>query len=228
VLISPTTLSTFTECPYKFKILYVDSRRPLFKPEYEFGRRVHAVIAEYYRLLPDDATPSDVPMVLGQAIKRVFGVVDEAVVRYLRGFESFERQRLSWHINPKPLAFEAEVRRGQLRGVVDAIFKRQGEIVVVDWKTGMARDPTMDDHLRIQGNVYMYLTGAREIYFIFVRYGTWHRLVYDEEYLRGVLSRFLEAYNKGDYRRREGPHCERCEVGLHCYFDRYGISWWEL
>lgn len=228
LVVSPTMLSTFNTCPYKYKILYVDRRVPLTKPEYEFGKKIHAIIAEYYKLLPEDATPNDIPITLGQAIKRVVGTVDEAIVKYLSGFEEFERHRLSWHINPKPVAFEVEMRRGHLCGVVDAIFKRNGENIVVDWKTGLVRDPSVDEHLKIQGNIYMYLTGAREIYFIFIRYGMWHKLVYDENFITSKLSRFAEAVSRNDYPRNEGPACERCEVSLHCYFDKYGIKWWEL
>jgi hypothetical protein len=227
-MISPTMLSVFNECPYKFKIIYVDNRRPMYKPEFEFGKTIHRIIAEYYKLLPSDATPSDVPMILGSAIKRVMGYLDENVVRYFRCFENFEKQRLSWHINPKPLFFEAEVKRGQLRGVIDAAFKRNGQTIIVDWKTGMDRDPTVDERLKIQGNFYMYLLDAKEMYFVFIRHSTFHKLTYDEDFLREKLKAFLDACNKNDYQRREGHHCERCEVNLHCYFDKYGLRWWEL
>lgn len=228
MLISPTMLSTFNTCPYKFKIIYVDERRPLPKPEYEYGKRIHAIIAEYYRLLPEDATPSDIPIALGQAIKRVMGTIDENVVKYLKGFEDFEKQRITWHINPKPIMFETEVKKGYIQGVIDAVFKKNGDNVIVDWKTGMIRDPNVDEHLKIQGNLYMYLMNAKEIYFVFIRYNTWHKLTYDESFILDKLSKFVDALNKKEFPRKEGGQCERCEVNLHCYFDKYGIKWWEL
>jgi hypothetical protein len=228
LMISPTKLSTFNQCPYKFKILYVDNRRSLFKAEYEFGRKIHDIIAEYYRILPDAATPSEVPNFLGQAIKRVAGYLDENIVKYLSGFEKFEKQRISWHINPKPLAFEKEFVKGRLHGVIDAIFKRNDETIIVDWKTGMTRDPSLDEHLKIQGNMYMYLTGAKEIYFVFIRYNSWHKLMYDENFIKDKLTKLVEAINTNSYPRKEGPQCERCEVNLHCYFDKYSIKWWWL
>ena len=228
LMISPTKLSSFNQCPYKFKILYIDNRRPIAKPEYDFGRRIHGIIAEYYRLLPEDATPNEVPNFIGQAIKRTIGYLDENIVKYLSAFEKFEKQRLSWHINPKPVAFEKEFVKGRIHGIVDAIFKRGDETIVVDWKTGMARDPTVDEHLKIQGHMYMYLTGAKEIYFVFLHYNTWHKLTYDENYIKDKLEKLIEAMNTGNYPRNEGLHCERCEVNLHCYFDKYGLKWWWL
>jgi len=226
--ISPTMISTFNTCPYKFKILYVDKRLPLYKPEYEFGRKIHMIIAEYYKLLPDDAVPSDVPITLGQAIKRVFSNVDEYIVKYMRPFEEFEKQRLTWHINPKPILFEKEIVKGNIHGVVDAVFKRNNDVIVVDWKTGMIRDPTIDEHLKIQGNTYMYLLDAKEIYFLFIKYGVWHKLLYDEVYLKNKLEEFITAVKNNKYSRRNGPHCSRCEVNLHCYFDKYRLEWWRL
>ena len=228
MMISPSKLSTFNVCPYKFKLLYIDERKPLYKPEFEFGKKIHSIIAEYYRLLPQEATPSDIPMCLGQAIKRVIGNIDEGIVRYLKGFEDFEKQRLTWHINPKPLLFETEVKRGYLHGIIDAVFRRGNDKIIVDWKTGMTRDPNVDEHLKIQGNLYMYLLGAKEIYFIFIRYNTWHKLNYEEEFILGKLKEFIDAYNTKNFPRKEGSECERCEVNLHCYFDKYGLKWWEL
>jgi hypothetical protein len=124
--------------------------------------------------------------------------------------------------------FEREVVKGYLRGIVDAVFRRGNETVIVDWKTGMARDPTVDEHLKIQGNVYMYLLNAREIYFIFLRFNDWHRLSYDEAFIAGKLKAFVDAFNSRSYPRNEGAHCDRCEVNLHCYFDKHRLRWWEL
>ena len=228
MMISPTMLSTFNECPYKFKVIYVEERRPLFKPEFEFGKRVHRIIAEYYKILPHDATPRDVPMILGNAIKKVVGYVDENLVRYFKGFEDFEKRRLSWHVNPKPLLVEAEVKKGRLHGIIDAAFKRNEHTIVIDWKTGMVREPAMDEHLKIQGNFYMHLMGASEMYFVFLRYGSWHKLTYDEAFLAEKLRALLEAIDGNSYPRKRGRQCERCEVNLHCYFDEHELKWWEL
>jgi len=228
MLISPSAISTFNTCPYKFKILYIDNRKPLYKAEFEFGKKIHSIIAQYYKLLTNDITPNEVPSFLAIAIKKVIGNADENIIKYLKGFEEFEKQRLLWHINPKPMLIESEITKGNITGVIDAMFKRNGENILVDWKTGSTRDPNIDEHLKIQGNIYMYLTNAKEMYFIFIRYNTWHKIVYDENFILEKLKNFIEAYNNKNFPRNEGQHCERCEVNLHCYFDKYNLKWWYL
>lgn len=227
LLVSPSQLNTYFECPYKYKLAYIDLAKPLYKAEYEFGRKVHEVIRLYYTSIPDVITPSDVPIYLSKAWKTVFGEVDERGIRYMDGFMRFESERISWNVNPKPIAIEREYVKGWLHGIVDAVFSRGKDIVIVDWKTGMARNPTLDETLMVQGNVYMYLVGASEIYFVFVRYGTYHKLAFNERFLMNKLNYFLTSIKQNTFARNEGEHCERCEFNIHCYFDKYGIDWRE-
>lgn len=224
-LISPSQVNTFFACPFKYKLAYIDLAKPLFKPEYDFGRKVHLVIKSYYDAIPDSLTPSDVPIYLSKAWKSVFGEVDDRGIRYMDGFMKFEVQRLSWHVNPRPIAVEREYRRGKLHGVVDAVFMRGSDRVIVDWKTGMTRDPTMDEALMVQGNMYMLLVGASEMYFVFVRYGVYHKLEFNEPFIADRLRKFVDSVREGVFERREGEHCERCEYSLHCYFSKYSLDW---
>lgn len=226
--ISPSKINTFFECPYKYYLSYVENLKPLYKPQYVFGSKVHEVIKKYYELIPDSITASEVPMYVSVAWKEVFGDVTESAYRYMDGFVKFESHRLLWNINPKPLAIEKEFARGRLKGVVDALFRRGNEYVVVDWKTGMVRNPYEHQYLLVQGNIYMYLTSASICYFVFVGYGDWREVKYDKTFLDNIVEKFVSSVDRGLFNRNKGEWCRLCEFNVHCYLKEYSINWWEL
>jgi CRISPR/Cas system-associated exonuclease Cas4 (RecB family) len=228
MIVSPTAINTFLECPYKYYLAYEKLATPLYKPAYEFGRKIHSVIAEYYRSLPQYLTPNEVPMYLSIAVKKV-GIDAETYKRYLDNFVAFEKQRLSWNINPKPLAIEKEIVKRPFKGIIDAMFKKGNETVIVDWKTGFTRqNPIRDEQLMIQGNIYLYLTDAKELYFIFLSYGHYEKIEYNESFLRSRIVKFLDAIKTRSFPKVLDERCRNCEFNAHCLLEEYKLKWWEL
>jgi len=228
MIVSPTAVNTFLECPYKYYLAYEQLLTPLYKPVYDFGRKIHAMIAEYYNSLPEYLTPNEVPMYLSIAVKKV-GIDVDTYRRYLDNFVAFEKQRLSWNISPKPLAIEKEFVKKPFKGVIDAMFKKGKDIVIVDWKTGFTRhNPIRDEQLTLQGNIYLYITGAKELYFIFLSYGHHEKLEYDENFLRNKIVKFLEAIKTKNFPKVLDERCRNCEFNAHCLSEEYKLNWWEL
>jgi hypothetical protein len=227
-LTSFTAVSTFSECPFKYYLAYVAGEKPLFKPAYDFGKTLHDVIKNYYSLLPSAVTPKEVRMYLTQAAKKA-GIDPSSRIVYLENFARFEEQRLSWNVNPKPIAVEKEFVREPLHGIVDVLFvDARGEKVVVDWKTSLKSDSQMWEARKLQGNIYMYLTGARRAIFYGLRDGNFEEFTYDEGFLKEKLERFFEGLKKEVYERRRGEHCLTCEYNIQCSAREWGFEVLEL
>lgn len=229
-LISPSKINTYLDCPFRYKLLYIDRVKPLYRQAFDFGKKLHDVIREYYTLISqskDDLTQNTIPIFISNAWKKVFGKVDENDIRFLNGFMKFESERLSWHINPRPIVIEKEFVREPFHGIVDALFMRGKEKIVVDWKTGLM-GATMNDYIRVQGNIYMYLTDARQAIFVSVGYGSYTVVEYDETFLKEILRIYTENIRGNRFEPVLDEHCKTCEVSIHCYTSRWGLNWWDL
>jgi CRISPR/Cas system-associated exonuclease Cas4 (RecB family) len=228
MLISPTMLNTFIECPYKYYLAYVEYLKPQWKPAYEIGKNLHTIIENYYKELTDSITPSEVSLYVSSVVKRL-NLDPELYKTYLNNFVKIEQQRLSWHINPKPLAIEQEYIRPPFRGVIDAMFMKGNDKVIIDWKTGFHKpNPIRDKQLMVQGNIYLYITGAKEVYFAFLSYGNIEKVMYDEDELKPVLRDFFTSIKTYDYPRMIGENCKNCEYNIPCFMRMWNVRWSDI
>jgi len=213
---SPSALNMYYQCPYKFKLAYIDGVKPLPPPEkMVIGKTIHEVIAKYYELIPVTITPKEIPLFLSQALKEV-NVSADSLNYLLRGFRRFEERRLTWNLNPKPVAIEKYFERGIFHGVLDVIFKRADQkLVGVDWKSGRV---SMDNvsHI-IQGFVYVYIANLDEMIFVSLVSGSENRLP-AKELLRfkSVLREIIGGIKAKNFEKKPGEKCKTCEYSLAC------------
>lgn len=227
--ISPHGIARFKECPFKFYLHYT-GRKPLetyWREAAEFGKAIHEIIAEYYRTLPVSITPQGAQGHLAAIFNKRWPVtlthLRQRAERQLMNFLRFEKRRLTWRIDPRPVAVEKEYTKGQVHGIVDALFRApNGELIVVDWKTGRSRARLTED-IVVQMNVYMYLTGARRAYALFLEFGEW----YEVRPTIDVEKIVKELLSMPDYPPRPGPWCRTCEYQFACMASRYPhvLSW---
>jgi len=228
LLLSPSSVVLFSKCPYAFylhKIKNIPPIQPYHREAVEFGRNVHQIIAKYYELIPESMTSSQIYIYLAKAIKEVVGYVDERLQRQMEGFAKFEKQRLGWSFSVKPVAIEKEYVKPPLKGIVDAVFRRGDKLVVVDWKSGYTGRIT--NEMAIQGMIYKYLTGADEVYFVFLQYGYVQKLPnYDMKWLVDQLKKIGEAVDSNRFPKNK-ENCETCEYQLYCKFEELGWTVWD-
>ena len=151
---TPSRLTTWVDCPRAYRMKYLDRPRP--KPGATFahnslGASVHNALAGWWRLPRERRTPA----VAGELLDSgwlVEGFRDEAqsltwrararpmVARYVAGLDP----------DREPVGVErtlaASTDRLALSGRVDRLDDRDGELVVVDYKTG--RRPLSTDDAR--------------------------------------------------------------------------------
>lgn len=144
VKVSPSRLSTWLDCPRAYRMLYLDRPRPARSPQraiISVGNSTHAALSRFWELAPQDRVPAAVADVVrgcwqpsgfrdAAQATRWQGTVTQWVVGYLRSIDR----------TADPLAVERTVAMPTstlaLEGRVDRLDDRDGELVVVDYKTG--------------------------------------------------------------------------------------------
>jgi putative RecB family exonuclease len=151
---SPSRLLAWLDCPRRYRMQYLDRPRPTARPpraHTSVGVATHNALRDFWDLAPVERTPTAVARLVRQSwIDVGFRDPDQSaswrarttrsVTEYLRGVDR-ERQ---------PLGVERTVsmRTGTLAltGRLDRLDDRDGELVVVDYKTG--QKPLTDDDAR--------------------------------------------------------------------------------
>jgi len=227
-LISFTQISTYVECPYKYYLAYVLNEKPLYKETYELGKTIHNIIKTYYEIMPSSMTPKEVRMFITVSAKKN-GLDLEKNISLLENFARFEEQRITWNINPKPIAVEKEFVKKPFHGIVDALFiDKNGDKIVVDWKTSLKREYDNWEMYRLQGNIYMYITDSKKVIFYGLRRGDTIEFTYDEKYLLNMLDSFKKSIERKFFERKRGEHCLTCEYNLLCKTYEYGFEVFDL
>lgn len=224
--LSPSALTIYYKCPYKFKLAYIDKFKPL--PPLEkvlFGRVLHEIIAKYYEIIPENLSSKEIPLFLSQAIKSVGANIDNFNTQ-LKFFRIFEEQRLKWNLVTKPLAIEKEFSRGIFHGIIDVIFKKfDGRLVGIDWKSGNVDFNNINYVLA--GFIYIYIANLDEIIFISLNTGMQNRLSKNElnQFKESIIN-ILKGIKERKFDKNEGDQCYTCEYSLACQCgENYEADW---
>lgn len=227
--LSPSSFSTFQQCPFKLWCNKDKNIKPLPQKDnvYSlFGRNLHKLIQEYYikvmraKEFDTDSIHSTVSNVIGEQTP-ILGIenINKGYTTHLRNFEDFEEDRIKneW----KVLDVEKRIVSKGLKGFVDAIFRdREGNIIVVDWKTGKWRDDFL-----IQGYIYKMLSKADRVMFFQSLNGVEHKLR-ENDLLKGksMAQSILRQMRQGINERRRNRFCPSCEYSLYCELDKIGMK----
>jgi putative RecB family exonuclease len=242
---SPSRLLAWLDCPRRYRMQYLDRPRPKARPQRahtSVGVATHNALRDFWDLAPVERTPTAVARLVRQSwIDVGFRDPDQSahwrarttahVTEYLRGLDR-DRQ---------PLGVERTVslRTGTLAltGRLDRLDDRDGELVVVDYKTG--QKPLTDDDARTSLPLALYaaaVTGmfrraCRRVELHHVPTGevlahehtasTLQRKVDEAESIASDLRRADADYAEvGAESRRFGPRispiCMWCDFRAHC------------
>jgi len=149
---TPSRLTAFVDCPRRYRMTYLDRPRPKAGPPWahnSFGASVHAALAGWWRL-PREGRTDAAAEGLVDAAWSVQGYRDPAQSRgwLVRARAMVRRYVATLDPNCEPLGVErtlgARTRRLALSGRLDRLDDRDGQLVVVDYKTGR-RPLSIDD-----------------------------------------------------------------------------------
>ncbi|MGC1206929.1 MAG: PD-(D/E)XK nuclease family protein [Ornithinimicrobium sp.] len=142
--VSPSKLGQWLDCPRAYRLHYMDRPRPSKAPQRaiaSIGNSTHATLAQFWDLPDIERTPSRVEELMARLWQRS-GFVDEAQSQKWRGLAT------GWVIDylrtidriAQPVAVERTVSMPTatlaITGRVDRVEERDGELVVIDYKTG--------------------------------------------------------------------------------------------
>ena len=149
---TPSKLTTFLDCPRRYRMTYLDRPRPSAGPPWahnSFGASVHAALAGWWRL-PHAGRTADGAERLLDAAWSAQGYRDAAQSDgwLTRGRAMVRRYVATLDPYREPLGVErtlgARTAKLALSGRLDRLDDRDGQLVVVDYKTGR-RPLTVDD-----------------------------------------------------------------------------------
>ncbi|ATN89408.1 Cas4 exonuclease [Mycobacterium phage ILeeKay] len=120
------------------------------------------------------------------------------------------------------LAIEFELDGIEIRGYIDAVLVLDGEVLVVDWKTGLK--PGDDFQLAVYALALKQLYGVeitRGVYFMAKTGKPTYPYDLTDWTREKVSARFHEMERKleaGDFAPKPGASCARCDVALSCEY----------
>jgi RecB family exonuclease len=164
---TPSRLGTFTDCPRRYRLTYLVRPAPPKGPPWahnSLGAAVHNALRDWWSLPPARRTPAAAGSLLDAAwISDGFADADQSARWRARARDWVEHYVATLDPADEPVGVERGVavrtERLALSGRVDRIDSRDGELVVVDYKTGRWVPDT--DDARGSLALAVYVLGAR-------------------------------------------------------------------
>ncbi|MBA9003885.1 RecB family exonuclease [Thermomonospora cellulosilytica] len=149
---TPSRLNAWLDCPRRYRMTYLDRPAPPRGPRWahnSLGIGVHNALASWWRLPPSERTPEAAgALVVRHWIDDGFRDAEQSAAWRERARAMVERYAADLDPADEPLGVErtvaAKTARIAVQGRVDRLDARDGELVVVDYKTGR-HEPTPDD-----------------------------------------------------------------------------------
>ena len=149
---TPSRLTSWVDCPRRYRLTYLDRPRPPAGPPWahnSFGAGIHNALAGWWRLPRGQRTVGAAGQLLDAGWSAEgFRDPAQSSAWLVRGRALVQRYVAALDPGREPLGVErtiaARTNRLALSGRVDRLDDRDGELVVVDYKTGR-RPLTVDD-----------------------------------------------------------------------------------
>lgn len=240
---SPSKLLAFLDCPRRYRLTYLDTPRPPARAQRahtSLGIAVHNALRDWWDLA--DPTPE----AGGRLVERAWIDVGFRDAEQSRRWRARMRDAVSAYLERSgPLARPVGIERTvsllsddlRLQGRVDRLDDRDGELVVVDYKT--SRKPPTDDDARTSLPLALYAAAVWKMFRRPVRRVELHHVptgtVAAHEHTPESLGRHVERARSimRDARRADadfarhgagselfpavtGPLCGWCDLRAHC------------
>ncbi len=241
---TPSRLTSWVDCPRRYRLTYLDRPRPPAGPAWahnSLGAGVHNALAGWWRLPRANRTPDAAGQLL-DAGWSAEGFRDPAQsgAWLARGRALVRRYVSALDPSRDPLGVErtiaARTPRLALSGRVDRLDDRDGELVIVDYKTG--RRPLTVDDTRGSMALALYAVAAAatmrrrcvRVELHHVPTGEVHAYEHTDESLQRQLRRAEQIADEAEaataafkadpaadmFAPRPGSQCGWCDMRAHC------------
>jgi RecB family exonuclease len=167
---TPTRLLTWLDCPRRYRMTYLDRPQPPKGPPWahtSLGTAVHLALSDWWALEPRERTPAAAARAV-TARWRPEGFRDDAqsTAWKVRAAQETADYAATQDPSSEPVGIErtvaARTARLALSGRIDRLDDRDGELVVVDYKT--SRRPLGEDAARTSLALAVYAVGAGTVF----------------------------------------------------------------
>ena len=167
---SPSRLLAWLDCPRRYRMQYLDRPRPearLQRAHTSVGIATHNVLRDFWDLPPHDRTPAGVAeLVRTSWIDVGFRDPEQSAAWRVRVRDAITDYLRATDRDRQPVGLERSVSlktdEVALSGRVDRLDDRDGELVVVDYKTG--RQVPTDDDARTSLPLALYAVAAGRMF----------------------------------------------------------------
>jgi RecB family exonuclease len=231
VEISYSRLRAYQDCPWLFKLLYIDRKRASVTPQSALGGSLHRALAAYYA--QDGSTLEQLLdayeahwLHMGFSSPQEQAQYHERGAKILNRYWEMEEQRRSKVLFvEKEFAFPLGPYR--VRGIIDRVDERpDGSIEVIDYKS--QQEPQAEEELRRNRQLQIYGLACREALklepaFLSVIYLSAPQTVSvpcrkeDEAEIRELLSEIAGKTASGRY-EPDTTHCPACPFRKTCEY----------
>lgn len=217
---SHSRMSTFQQCPYKFKLHYIDGIQgednPISKMALAKGSKVHDLLEKYPKI---------------ETESKAFDVVEKFVRSPVA--EPYLKAILDEEPNKREFAFgltkdfeptDYNSDDVLFHGKIDLICTVNGMLNLVDYKTGKPKEQQEQDYSQlILYGIYFFqkipeLERLR-ISFVYVEHDHENSLVLERKSIEGFKQQYLnlvEEIETSSYPKREGYLCKYCQFFSMC------------
>ena len=241
--LSPSRVEQFTSCPLAFRFASIEKLPERPSIHTTRGSLVHRALELAYMLPADERGPAAFERALAAARDEYRALPDftgleltddevevfdrecrDLVARYL----TMEDPRAVHPIGIE-LRLSAEVGALTLRGIIDRLELRDGELVVTDYKTGRA--PTVNWEQKSLAGVHFYSFLCEQVFgrmpaairLLYLSSGETIEATPSEQSVRFITTRTKavwlaveRACATGDFKPRPGARCESCSFQRWC------------
>lgn len=222
--LSKSQIQMFLDCPFKWKLCYIDDMKSISSPQQNRGKEIHSKIETFYKdVTLKETKESKIPTIIPKDNKDI------------EEFIKFENTRIKDCTDEKgefkldlfkPLYQELWIEDEELllRGFIDAVFLDKKGIIIIDWKTGKYRPYALDKY-RFELAVYKELFERKFKKkvamwgILFLDAGKLFLEDVDEKHVNkmyNIVNKVRQEMKDGDYKKKYSYFCKTCEFKHLC------------
>ena len=224
-LISFSAISTYRDCPYAYKLKYIDRCEPMFYDDNIFfvGNIVHEAIHSYYAYCYSPSYTKDEIFDITYSYMKEHWDFSVPTNLYMRSYQCLQNFS-GWEENntSKPLS-EKKLQTDMLYGIVDYIDLDNN--VVVDFKTSSSSYLSFNN--RLQAQIYKELIEKNfnckieKLHFFFLYNNRMRTVSFDnpkQEAFKDIVYTYVKNIHKHIYDKspRLPSTCKSCPFAYYC------------
>lgn len=224
IALSYSRLSTYQNCPRKFKLQYLDKAFPddSDNPNFVRGNRVHGQLEAYVMWLNSGKSVEKPPMC--QEALNAVPLVDAVYASYTT---VLPEQQLCLDKNWKKIGWFD--KRAYLRAILDVVAYKPGKGLIMDYKTGKVRDyDTYGGQLHLNAAMLFAIEPEMmeiDVAYLFVDHKQTVKVHFDrsqyEEFKKYFIGQHLTVNSESEWGPKINQYCKWCAATkTQCEFSK--------